>query len=124
MLVPYCLLSVWGLQRNSTSSCLGEGVQPIKRCFSAGFPCSLRKLELINRLQLQFDSCHEQRLGGFATFDVRVPSALCVGACLCVQISFFRVKQNPGAFPYFSLEAAAVRGAGSTGELEPGCFQE
>lgn len=99
-------------------------MQPVKRCCSAGFPCSLCKLELINRLQLQFDSCREKRLGGFATFNVRVPSALCVAACLCVEISLLRVKQDPRAFPFFSLKAAAVRGAGSTGELEPGCFQE
>lgn len=124
VLVPDCSLLVSGLQCDLPSGCLGEGVQPIKRCFSAAFPCRLCKLELINRLQLQFDSCHGKRLGGFATLDVRVPSAPCVGACLCAQISFLGVKQNPGTFPYFSLKAAVVLGAGSMGELEPGCFQE
>lgn len=35
VLVAYCLVLVWGLQWDLTPSCLGEGVQIIKRCFSA-----------------------------------------------------------------------------------------
>lgn len=102
VLVPDCSLSVWGLQCDLTSGCLGEGVQPIKRCFSAAFPCRLCKLELINRLQ--FDSCHGKRLGGFATLDVRVPSAPCVGACLCTDL-VSRSKAGSRSFPLFLPES-------------------